>query len=250
MFSNLADVSRVRRQLVGLIVGLVVLAGSPAAGQGTATIVGQVTDQSGAVLPGVTVTATSPALQVPQVTDVTNELGEYRLAPLPIGVYRGRVRSVGLSAGPAPECAADRRLHRENRCVAGSGHRGRDGHRARRGAGGGRRVDLGNHAVHARDARGHSHGPKRADQPVEPGAGRAQLSRYRRQHDRGEPAGSRVRPERPGVVHDRRRLDDPPERGRGQRQLLRLRNDRRGAGPEPRHRCGVPVARRADEPPS
>jgi len=34
------------------------------------------------------VTATSPALQVPQITDVTNELGEYRLAPLPIGVYQ------------------------------------------------------------------------------------------------------------------------------------------------------------------
>jgi len=34
---------------------------------GTATINGQVTDESGAVLAGVTVTATSPALQVPQV---------------------------------------------------------------------------------------------------------------------------------------------------------------------------------------
>jgi hypothetical protein len=35
----------------------------------------------------VTVTATSPALQVPEVTAVTNEVGEYRLSPLPIGVY-------------------------------------------------------------------------------------------------------------------------------------------------------------------
>ena len=52
-----------------------------------ASIIGQVTDQSGAVLPGVTVTATSPALQVPQVTSVTNERGEYRLAPLPVGLY-------------------------------------------------------------------------------------------------------------------------------------------------------------------
>jgi hypothetical protein len=33
------------------------------------------------------VTATSPALQVPQVSDITNEVGEYRLAPLPIGAY-------------------------------------------------------------------------------------------------------------------------------------------------------------------
>ena len=52
-----------------------------------AGILGQVTDESGAILPGVTVTATSPALQVPQVTDVTNERGEYRLSPLPIGTY-------------------------------------------------------------------------------------------------------------------------------------------------------------------
>jgi hypothetical protein len=61
---------------------------SPAAGQGgDASIIGQVTDQSGAVLPGVTVTATSPALQVPSVTSVTNEQGEYRLAPLPVGLF-------------------------------------------------------------------------------------------------------------------------------------------------------------------
>ena len=44
-----------------------------------ASIIGQVTDDTGAVLPGVTVTATSPALQVKQVVDVTNERGEYRL---------------------------------------------------------------------------------------------------------------------------------------------------------------------------
>ena len=52
-----------------------------------ASIIGQVTDEGGGVLPGVTVTATSPALQVPQVTDVTNELGEYRLTALPLGTY-------------------------------------------------------------------------------------------------------------------------------------------------------------------
>ena len=52
-----------------------------------ASIIGQVTDDTGAVLPGVTVTATSPALQVKQVIDVTNERGEYRLSPLPLGTY-------------------------------------------------------------------------------------------------------------------------------------------------------------------
>jgi hypothetical protein len=60
------------------------------AGQGAASaagIIGQITDGTGAILPGVTVTATSPALQVPSVTTVTDAQGEYRLSPLPIGIY-------------------------------------------------------------------------------------------------------------------------------------------------------------------
>ena len=61
---------------------------SLAAGQATqAAIIGTVVDSSGAVLPGVTVTATGPALQVPQVESVTNEKGQYRLSPLPQGTY-------------------------------------------------------------------------------------------------------------------------------------------------------------------
>jgi hypothetical protein len=78
-----------RRSLcVAPVVVVVVLSVTPAFGQGTAaSIIGQVTDQTGAVLPGATVTATSPALQVPAVTDVTNAVGEYRLTPLPIGVF-------------------------------------------------------------------------------------------------------------------------------------------------------------------
>jgi hypothetical protein len=65
------------------------LAGPAVAGQGTApaSIIGQVKDESGAILPGVTVAATSPALQVQSVTAVTDERGEYRLTPLPIGTY-------------------------------------------------------------------------------------------------------------------------------------------------------------------
>ena len=78
---------RVHFRLVIATLGVITLVSSPAAAQ-TASIIGQVTDSSGAVLPGVTVTATSPALQVPEVTEVTNALGEYRLAPLPIGEYR------------------------------------------------------------------------------------------------------------------------------------------------------------------
>jgi len=73
------------------LVCLMVLALSPAraaAQQGAATtILGQVTDENGGALPGVTVTLRGPALQVPEMTSVTDARGEYRLTPLPIGVY-------------------------------------------------------------------------------------------------------------------------------------------------------------------
>jgi Carboxypeptidase regulatory-like domain len=65
----------------------VVLAFATSAAAQDAGIIGQVTDDSGAVMPGVTVTATSPALQVPSVVAVTDEKGEYRLSPLPIGTF-------------------------------------------------------------------------------------------------------------------------------------------------------------------
>src|SRR3954471_14019899 len=52
-----------------------------------AAIVGAVTDDSGAVLPGVSVTASSPALQVGSITVVTDEHGEYRITPVPVGTY-------------------------------------------------------------------------------------------------------------------------------------------------------------------
>ena len=74
--------SRKRRVLlvVVLVSCLMPLARLAIAGQGQeASIIGQVTDESGAVLPGVAVVATSSALQVRQVTDVTNERGEYRV---------------------------------------------------------------------------------------------------------------------------------------------------------------------------
>jgi hypothetical protein len=76
----------------GLLILLVTCALSHAGlarafGQQGAAIVGTVTDESGAALPGVTVTATSPALQVQSVVAITDERGEYRVAPLPIGVY-------------------------------------------------------------------------------------------------------------------------------------------------------------------
>src|SRR5262245_55744696 len=69
--------------------GLIVLpaAGRASAGQETvAGIFGTVLDQSQSVMPGVTVTVTSPALQGSRET-VSDEQGRYRISPLPIGTY-------------------------------------------------------------------------------------------------------------------------------------------------------------------
>ena len=65
--------------------GLAVAA--PAAAQATGAFVGVVTDTSGAVLPGVTVTVTGPALQVPSMLAVTDAKGEFRVTPLPPGTF-------------------------------------------------------------------------------------------------------------------------------------------------------------------
>src|SRR5438093_7750472 len=74
------------RSVAAVAVCLFLSAGA-ATGHEAAVIMGQVTDENGGVPPGVTVTATSPALQVGSVADVTNDRGEYRLTPLPIGTY-------------------------------------------------------------------------------------------------------------------------------------------------------------------
>ena len=58
-----------------------------AQGTSTATIAGVVRDSSGAVLPGVTVEAASPALIEKVRSTVTDERGEYRLPELRPGMY-------------------------------------------------------------------------------------------------------------------------------------------------------------------
>ncbi|MGE3276275.1 MAG: TonB-dependent receptor [Vicinamibacterales bacterium] len=73
--------------LVLLVCSFVVAFPSPALAQDfRGRINGTVTDDTGAVLPGVTVTATSPALIQPQV-QVTGAAGDYRFIALPPGVY-------------------------------------------------------------------------------------------------------------------------------------------------------------------
>src|SRR3989442_3511955 len=59
----------------------------PSAAEATAQISGSVKDRSGAVLPGVTITATQTDTGIVRTT-VTNETGLYVLASLPLGPYK------------------------------------------------------------------------------------------------------------------------------------------------------------------
>jgi hypothetical protein len=52
------------------------------------SIAGTIKDETGSTLPGVTLTVTSPALQVPQIVKVSDERGEYQVPDLPAGTYR------------------------------------------------------------------------------------------------------------------------------------------------------------------
>lgn len=72
--------------LVALLFALVGLEAAWAQGVQTGTIRGTVQDQQQLPVPGVTVTATSPALQGPRST-VTDTEGNYTLAALPAGQY-------------------------------------------------------------------------------------------------------------------------------------------------------------------
>jgi uncharacterized protein (DUF2141 family) len=55
--------------------------------QGTGAIAGVVKDSSGAVLPGVTVEASSPVLIEKLRTSVTDDQGQYKIVDLLPGVY-------------------------------------------------------------------------------------------------------------------------------------------------------------------
>ncbi len=73
----------------GVLLGILALvfAGAPLWAQATAGISGTVRDESGAVLPGVTITATQTDTGLVRTT-VSNETGSYTLPSLPLGPYR------------------------------------------------------------------------------------------------------------------------------------------------------------------
>jgi hypothetical protein len=63
----------------------------------TGSISGTITDESGAALPGVTVTLTSPVLQTPQLVKVSEARGEYQFTELPPGSYTVTYELAGFS---------------------------------------------------------------------------------------------------------------------------------------------------------
>jgi len=60
----------------------------PALALAQASIVGQVKDESGGILPGVTVEASSPALIEKVKTTTTDDQGRYRIVDLRPGTYK------------------------------------------------------------------------------------------------------------------------------------------------------------------
>jgi hypothetical protein len=62
----------------------------------TGTIVGQITDEQGAAVPGASIEATNAAIGLVRA-DVSDRAGTYRLAALPVGTYRIRIQLTGFS---------------------------------------------------------------------------------------------------------------------------------------------------------
>ena len=71
----------------------------------TGSISGEVKDEQGGVLPGVTVTATSPAAPG-ALTAVTNEAGIYRFPAVPPGAYALTYELAGFGPSPATASAS------------------------------------------------------------------------------------------------------------------------------------------------
>ncbi len=78
---------------------VLILSSAPAFAQSAlSTIHGTVKDEQGAAMPGVTVTISSPTLQVGQIVAVSEADGNYRVGELPAGLYRIAFELAGFKA--------------------------------------------------------------------------------------------------------------------------------------------------------
>jgi len=74
---------------------LVLLFSAQVAAQSTASIDGQITDQNGAIVPGVVIRANCPSIAVFRET-LSDAAGRYEIASLPVGVYSLEIRARGF----------------------------------------------------------------------------------------------------------------------------------------------------------
>ncbi len=132
-----------------------------AQGASTATIAGVVKDASGAVLPGVTVEAASPALIEKVRSTVTDDRGQYRFPELRPGAYTVTFTLAGFSTPQTRRARVANQLHRAGgRRAQGQPAAGNDHGHGRDAAGGRPKRHAAAHGV-ARDARYGAHGEKR-----------------------------------------------------------------------------------------
>ena len=126
---------RSSRVLVSALTVALMLSGINVWAQSASGIAGVVRDTSGAVLPGVTVEAASPALIEKVRTVVTDGEGRYNIVDLRPGTYMVTFTLAGFSTSSA-KASSYRRVHRHGqRRPAGRRARG-DDHRHRRDAAG------------------------------------------------------------------------------------------------------------------
>src|SRR5262245_60303446 len=93
----MANFKNMRLTLCGVVLLLVANAGGALAqSSSSAALNGVVKDNTGGALPGVTVTLTSPNLQVPQLDVVSGPDGTYRLSDLPAGLYKVKFELQGF----------------------------------------------------------------------------------------------------------------------------------------------------------
>ena len=84
------------RHSASVVLALILTAVPAWAQSAGSTIHGTVKDESGAAVPGVTVTISSPSLQVGQMVAVSGADGTYRVGELPAGLYRIAFELVGF----------------------------------------------------------------------------------------------------------------------------------------------------------
>src|SRR5438105_792610 len=85
-------------QFAALAVLAVIAAPAVPRAQTASAIEGTVRDESGGVMPGVTLTLTSPQLQVPQMVVVSDAEGHYKFSDLRVGVYRVKTDLEGFQS--------------------------------------------------------------------------------------------------------------------------------------------------------